>query len=288
MLGLDVAQRREYRLGATGKLALPALEHLPHRHALQVFLRPAQRAGNQRKGATAGVAGDVARGDVGERPDDDVATVVGQELRRHRLQPSAEEQVEEQRLDDVIAMVTEGDLGDAVLGGEAVERPTTQPRAQSAERPSLGHDALHDAVGVLLDDVKRYARRGEVLRQHLLGEAGLFLIEIDGQQLEAHGGAPPERDEHVEQRVGILAPRHTHHHAIAVRDHAVVGDRPAHGTTQLGAQTLERAGRLRGVGCHHGGRHSLQAAGEERASRPVRPRRCCSRESRGTLPRRSA
>src|SRR3981081_1276247 len=52
MAGLDVAQRRENRLGATGELALPGGEHFLHRQALHIVLRAAQRAGDERKGAT--------------------------------------------------------------------------------------------------------------------------------------------------------------------------------------------------------------------------------------------
>src|SRR5256886_15912286 len=79
-------------------------------------------------------------------------------MRRQRLQGPAKEQVEEQRLDDVVTMVPERDLADAVLGGEAVQRPAPQPRAQAAQGASLRDDALHDAVRVLLDDVPRQSQ----------------------------------------------------------------------------------------------------------------------------------
>ncbi len=86
--------------------------------------------------AAARVARDVALGDVGQRPDDDVAAVVGQQLRRHGLQPAAEEQVQEQGLDDVVAVMAEGDLGDAVLGRE---RDTgRRAAAASTARTSCG------------------------------------------------------------------------------------------------------------------------------------------------------
>src|SRR2546430_8043866 len=46
----------------------------------------------------------------------------------------------------------------SVLGGEAVQRPAPQPRAQAAQGASLRDDALHDAVRVLLDDVPRQSQ----------------------------------------------------------------------------------------------------------------------------------
>ena len=54
---------------------------------------------------------------VRERADDDVLAVVGHELRRHRLQLAAVEQVQEERLQDVVAVVAERDLGRAELAG---------------------------------------------------------------------------------------------------------------------------------------------------------------------------
>jgi hypothetical protein len=53
--------------------------------------------------------------DVGERADDDVPAVVGDELRRHRLHHPAVEEVEEEGLEDVAAMVAERDLVGAQL-----------------------------------------------------------------------------------------------------------------------------------------------------------------------------
>ena len=56
------------------------------------------------------IALDVALGDIGERPDHDVTAVLGLQLRRHGLEFAAVEHVEEQRLDDVVAVVAERDL----------------------------------------------------------------------------------------------------------------------------------------------------------------------------------
>ena len=102
-------------------------------------------------------------------------------------------------------------------------------------------DALYDAVGVLFDDAERHAQALQVLRQHLRGKSGLLLIEIDGEEIEAHRGAAFERHENVQQRVGVLASRHAHHHAVAVGDHAVVGNRLADRAAQLCLQFVEGA-----------------------------------------------
>src|SRR5258705_13619392 len=72
--------------------------------------------------------------DVHERPDNDVLAVVGHEPRRHRLERAREEQVQQQRLDEVVEMMAERDLGRADLRGDSVEHPAAQPRAERARR----------------------------------------------------------------------------------------------------------------------------------------------------------
>src|SRR6185295_15317735 len=124
---LDVAQRREDRFCAAREIPLPGGKHLLHLAALRVLLRAAQLAGNDREAAGARITFDLRLGDIGQRADDDVTAVFGLELRRHGLEPPAEEQVQEQRLDDVVAMVPERDLRDAVFGRVAIQRTAAQP-----------------------------------------------------------------------------------------------------------------------------------------------------------------
>ena len=89
----DVAHRPEEVVGAPGVLALPVAQHLADAHPLQVLLVAAQGAGNDRERAVRGPALEIVLGDVGERPDDDVAAVVADQLRRHPLEAPAEEHV---------------------------------------------------------------------------------------------------------------------------------------------------------------------------------------------------
>ena len=73
---------------------------------------------------------------------------------------------------------------------------------------------------------------------------GLLLVEIDGDELEGHRGLALQREQHVEQRVGILAAGQADHHDVAVLDHPVVADRLADEAAELGLELLETAGRL--------------------------------------------
>ena len=91
---------------------------------------------------------------VDERPDDDVLAVVGDEPRRHRLERAGEEQVQQQRLDEVVEVVAERDLGGADLGGDPVEHAAAQPRAERARRGvGFEHVVHHLADRRVLDAV---------------------------------------------------------------------------------------------------------------------------------------
>src|SRR5689334_1582372 len=120
MCDLDIPERRKNRLGAARELTLPFGEHLLHGRTLQILLRAAEVARNDGELAPPRVAFDVPLGDISQRPDDDVPTVFGRQLRCHRLQTSTEEEIEEERFDDVVAVMAQRDLRDAVLRGEAV------------------------------------------------------------------------------------------------------------------------------------------------------------------------
>ncbi len=213
-------------------------------------LRAAERARNQRELHAARIARDVALGDVGERADHDVATVLRTQLRRHRLEASAVEQVQEQGFDDVVAVVSERDLGDAVLRGEAVERPAAQPRAQAAHRAPLGHHALDHAVGVLLDDPERHARGAvRYSGSTCAGKPGCFWSRLTASSSKRHRRTALQGQQHVEQRVGILAAGQADHHAIALLDHPVVRDRLAGQGAQARAQAAQRRGGRAHAGC---------------------------------------
>ncbi len=113
--GETLAMARKMFSMRPGCCALPLRQHFLDGLALQVVLRPAQVAGNERELPHIGVAGDVLLAAIGQRPDHDVLAVVGQQLGRHGLQSAAVEQVEEQRLDDVVAVMAQCDPRDAMV-----------------------------------------------------------------------------------------------------------------------------------------------------------------------------
>ena len=118
----------------------------------------------------------------------------------------------------------QGNLGDAVLAGIPIQGPAPQAGTQTASGLALRHYTLDHAVGVLLDDVKRHAACGEEFRQHMLWKARLLLVEVDGDNVEAHRGVEFQAQQDVEEGEGVLSPGQADHDLVALRDHAVVGD----------------------------------------------------------------
>ena len=83
-------------------------------------------------------------------------------------------------------MMSQSDLGAAFLDRDVVKNAAPQTRTDRAECLAFRHQPLHDRVSVLLDDAKRHAAFAQIIWQNFSGKIRLFLIEIDGQQIEFH------------------------------------------------------------------------------------------------------
>ena len=169
--------------------------------------------------------------------------VVGDHLGGHALQARVEEHVHQQGFQDVVAVVTQGNLGAAQFLGHAVQNATAQARAQAAGGLALGDDLLDHAVGVLLFDAEGHAHLGEVLGQHMLGEPRLLLVKVDRHQFEVDGRPALQVHQDVEHGVAVLATRHAHHDLVTLFDHVEVGD----GLTHLAVQALAELVHLEGM-----------------------------------------
>jgi hypothetical protein len=144
-------------------------------------------------------------GDVDEGPDDDVVAVVGGQSRRHGLQRAGEKQIEQYRLDEVIEMVTERDLGGAGLLGQPVEHPTAQPGTERTRR-----------VVALEFVVNHCADRGVLavkLPPALLAGGGDLLVlvafvagvDVDGDDRKIDRRALLQHVEDLDQRPAVLS-----------------------------------------------------------------------------------
>jgi hypothetical protein len=102
--------------------------------------------------------------------------------------------------------------------------------------------------------------------QHVGRKAGLLLVEVDGDDVEADRRALAQAQQDVQQRVAVLAARQADHDLVAGLDHVEVGDRLAHLAVQALAELVGFEGGL-------GGNAGLQqATAVEPASLAVPPR----------------
>ena len=207
-----------------------------HPLAPEVGLRAAQVAGDDGEGHGRREGGDVALVRIAERADDDVASVPGAELGRHRLERSGVERVQEEGLDEVVAVVPEGDLGAAQLHGRVVEDAAPEAGAGGAGALPLGDDALHHRVGVAADHPVGHGHRPEVVLHDLGREAGLPLIQVDRDEIEVDGGALAEPHEHVQERVAVLASGHGDQDAVPIADEIEVPHRLGGGADEPALQ----------------------------------------------------
>ena len=74
----------------------------------------------------------------------------------------------------------------------------------------------------------------------MFGEARLFLIQVDGEQLEVHWRRSLKRPQDFQHGIGILAARQGHHDPVARLDHLEVFN----GLANLAAQALGELVRL--------------------------------------------
>ncbi len=253
-----------------GELGDELLDPLP----LQVRLQGAGALGDHREAELRGAGGDVRLGDVGERSNHHVATVVGAEPRRHRLELPGVEEVQEQGLDDVVAVVAEGDLGGTELDRDVVEDAAPEPRAEHAGGVPRPQPLLDDPVDVLADDPVGHALTLEVRLEDVHREPGGAVIEVHGDEGERERRTPRNAAEQSEQDQRVLAAAHADHHVIVRLQQPEVG---------AGARHLRREPALEAAPTHRG-----RSAARRTARRSATRSRGFSRRSLGTLARNSA
>src|SRR6267378_467457 len=228
VLGHHVAHRAQDGRAHAGMLAFEVREQLLDALPLEVFLRATEVAGDHWKVHLCREGGDLALRRIAERPDDQVAAVVAAQARRHRPQLSGEQHRHEQGLDQVVAVVAEGDLRAAELLRRVVEDAAAQARADRAAGLSLRDQPLYDAVGVLAQHQHLRPGATEVALQLAGREPRMALIEVASDQRELDRRAPLQVLEQVQQRERVLSARDADEDAIAGLDQPEVRYGAAH------------------------------------------------------------
>src|SRR5574341_1865041 len=124
-----IAERRQHRSAKVGNLLFELRNQTLDASAFQVGLRAGQVAWNDRKLSLRHKFGDLFSAAISQRTNDRIAPVVRTEHRRHGFQGADVEQVQKERCDDVVSMMTEGYLRALFLDRAVVENAAPQSRA---------------------------------------------------------------------------------------------------------------------------------------------------------------
>ena len=115
----DVAQRLEHRLLDARMLDLEIHQQPLDPLALKAEIAAGRTAAaDDRQLRFLGVRPRLVLADIDQRTNHHMRAVVGHQLGRHRLERAGEEEVQQQRLDEVVGVVAERDLGRADLLGD--------------------------------------------------------------------------------------------------------------------------------------------------------------------------
>jgi hypothetical protein len=153
--GHGVAERGQHGAAYVGNLFFQLRDETFDARALQVRLRAAQVAGDDRKLTARGELRDVRFAAISQGADDRVAPVHRAQSGRHRLERARKEEIQQKGRDDVVCMMAERDLRASFFDCRVVKNAATQARADRAVSLSFRHEPLDDRVGVALDDAAR-------------------------------------------------------------------------------------------------------------------------------------
>src|SRR5512143_1543718 len=130
MPAIDIGQRRQETCLDPGLLPLQVREEVLDPGPFQVLV-PADRTGAAGYGKTrqGGESDDVVLGNVNERPDNDVPSVIGPEQRRHGLDPAVVKLVQKEGFNKIIPVMAESYLGAAQIPRLGVEHAALDPCA---------------------------------------------------------------------------------------------------------------------------------------------------------------
>ena len=237
--GPHIGHGADHGVLAAGHALLDVVEHRLHGVALQPFLAAAEVARDDREFHGTGEFLQIHLGAISERAQNhDVALVIDQ-LRRHGCETAAMEEIHEEGLEDILAVVAENQGGAPLLARDAVEIAAPEPRAERAIGAALGQLVGDHRIGILVLDAVRDAVGAEIVRQDVFRVIRLALVEIAGKQLDRQQAAPFEVEQQGKQAIGILAARERNQPALAGLHHGEVFDRLAGEPQEPLAQLVE-------------------------------------------------
>ena len=136
----------------------------------------------------------------------------------------AKKRFRSKRLDEVVEVMAERDLGGADFGCQPVEHAAAEPRAQRARRRVAGQQILHHVADLGVDDPVLPAASLTRARDQIVAVAVVAGIDGDADQRERDRRPLAQDVEDLQQSPAVLAARQSDHDPIAILDQAVFGD----------------------------------------------------------------
>src|SRR5438034_5649059 len=220
----DIAEGAEHRIAQAWDFMLQLFYETRYPLPLQVLLRAAQVARDDGIPLKIRECRDVRFPAVCQRTNHRVTVVVAAQNRRHRLQGPRKEEVQQKSLENIVRVMSQGDLGALCLNGRFVQDAPAQPGTQGTRGFPFLYMRGDDRIRVFLNDPEGHSQGPEIFRQDVLGKAGLFLVQVYGQKVETNRRAALQIQQQGEQRVAVLPPAQADHHTVSVFDHTEVAN----------------------------------------------------------------
>src|SRR3954454_19656189 len=229
MSGGHVAKRAQHGVLDLGVLDLEFGDEALH--ALPLEAEVAARgaaAADDRQGRGFRVRARLGLEDVDQGTDDDMLGIVRHEPRRHGLQRTLEEEIQQERLDEVVSMMPQRNFRRTHLCCPPIQHTAAEPGTERARRCPLVEDVVDRLADRRVLDM--------ALPSPLRTRGGDFLVlvpvvprvDVHGDQRELDRRATPEHVQNLDQRPAVFAAGKANHHAIAVLDEAVIRDGSRH------------------------------------------------------------
>jgi len=149
----------------------------------------------------------------------------------HRTDFSRIAHIDEKRLDNVVFVVSQGDLAATQLVGDFKQSLAAQARTKETGIFAVGRAVADDAV-IRMFDPNGHLQRLAVLPQRFRKPVLKARIDVNGCQIIAYGCAFPALQQHPKQTQTVFASRQGHKDAVAIGYHLIAVDGSADGPIQ--------------------------------------------------------
>ena len=176
---------------------------------------------------------------INERSDDRESAIVRLESGWHGRDPTAEEGIEQERLQGIVTMMAESHLVTTQLFRLVIKNATAVAATERAGGVAVSDSFDNEGVRILPNDTVWKSFPLEVGANPPCVKTGMGLIEVDGDEVERDRRSSLKTPQKVEKRVRVLAPGNADKDAVTGFDQAPLGNRLPHRPRQFALESLD-------------------------------------------------